>query len=113
MKGESLYRKKERGDGMHFHSRKRSQKGIAGFVLSMVSVVLFLVLCILSAIAKGDAGAYVGGFGLLVMINCIFAFILSLQGLKERDVYVKLPFAGLLISGALFVFLFCLYILGI
>ena len=48
---------------------------------------------------------------MLVMLLCGVAFVLSLQGLKERDVYIKLPFAGLIMSGILFVLLFCLYIL--
>jgi len=112
MKADTLFRKKDR-DGMRFHSRKRSKKGIAGFVLSLIAAIVLLALCIVSAAAKGEAGAGIGGLGLAVMVLCGVAFYLSLNGLKERDVYTKLPFSGLLISGVLFVFLFCLYILGI
>lgn len=112
MSEESLFHKGERG-GMHFHGRKRSKSGITGFVLSLLAVIVFLVLCILSAAANGEAGAFVGTLGLLTMLVCGVAFFLSLRGLKERDVYTRLPFAGLLISGALFVLLFCLYIVGI
>lgn len=112
MKAGALFRKKER-DGMHFHSRKRSKKGVAGFALSLAGVAVSLALCIVSAIAKGEAGAVIGVIGLVVTADCGAAFYLSLKGLKERDVYTKIPFAGLVISGSLFVFLFCLYILGI
>lgn len=112
MSEEFMFHKAER-KGMHFHGRKRSKEGVAGFVLSVAAVILFLTLCIVSAAAKGAAGVIVGGLGLLTMVICGVGFWLSFQGLKEKDVYTRLPFAGLLISGGLFVLLFCLYIVGI
>lgn len=112
MNTEALFKKGNR-DGVHFHSRKRSKKGLAGFVLALLGIAVFLVLCIVSAVAKGTAGQAVGIAGLLVMVDCGVAFALSLQGIKERDVYTKLPLAGLSLSGVLFVFLFCLYVLGL
>lgn len=112
MTEESLFRKKER-DGMHFHSRKRSQKGTIGFCLAVLCVIGFLVLCVVSAAASGAAGEAVGVVGLLLVMGSGVAFWLSLQGLKEQDVYTRLPFAGLLISGLMFVILFCLYVTGI
>ncbi|MGN1084979.1 MAG: hypothetical protein ACI4QX_08235 [Lachnospiraceae bacterium] len=112
MKDGFFSRRRER-DSMHFHSRRRSGKGTAGFVLAMLCVLTFLVLCIISAAAGGAAGNFIGVIGLVVAVVCAVAFCLSLQGLRERDVYTKLPFAGLLSSGGLFVLLFCLYITGI
>lgn len=100
-------------DTIHFHSRKRSKKGTVGFWLAMLCALSFLVLCIISAAAGGEAGSFIGIIGLVVAAVCVIAFVLSLQGLKERDVYTKLPFVGLLTAGGLFVFLFCLYITGI
>ena len=112
MEADSLFRKSERR-GMHFHGRKRSKSGVAGFVLSVLAVTVFLGLCVASAMAKGAAGEAVGALGLMVMLMCGISFWLSLKGLKEQDVYTRLPFAGLLLSGGMFVLLFCLYILGI
>lgn len=112
MNSEELFRKGERG-GMHFHGRKRSKTGVAGFAISVVCVVLFLVLCIISAAAKGESGEYIGALGLFVTAGCGVSLYLCLKGLKERDVYTRLPFAGLIISGVLFVVLFCLYVMGI
>lgn len=112
MNMELLLKKKDR-DGMHFHSRKRSKKGIAGFALSLISVCALLVLCVISATAKGEAGTIIGVLGLLVAALSAGAFFLSLKGLKEQDVYTTIPFIGLVISGGLFVFLFCLYVTGL
>ncbi len=112
MNSDAIYRKAERR-GMHFHGRKRSKTGVAGFIISVVCVVLFLVLCIISAAAKGESGEFIGALGLFVMAGCGVSFYLSLKGLKEKDVYTKLPLAGLVISGVLFVLLFCLYVMGI
>lgn len=112
MSSDALFRKGERG-GMHFHGRKRSKTGVAGFVLSVVCVVSFLVLCIVSAVAKGESGEFIGALGLFVMAGCGVSLYLCLKGLKEKDVYTRLPFAGLVISGVLFVLLFCLYVMGI
>lgn len=112
MNSDALFRKGERG-GMRFHGRKRSKTGLAGFALSVVCVVVFLVLCIVSASAKGESGEYIGVLGLLVMACCGVSCYLSLKGLKEKDVYTRLPLAGLIISGTLFVLLFCLYVMGI
>ncbi len=112
MNSDTVYRKAERG-GMHFHGRKRSKTGVTGFVLSIVCVVSFLVLCIISAAAKGESGEFIGVLGLFVMAGCGVSLYLSLKGLKEKDVYTRLPFAGMVISGVLFVILFCLYVMGI
>lgn len=112
MKGRVHFFRKEK-DTIHFHSRKRSRKGTFGFLLAMLCALSVLVLCILSAVAGGEAGSFIGVAGLAVAAVCVIAFCLSLQGLKERDVYTKLPFAGLLTAGGLFVLLFCLYITGI
>ena len=112
MSEDTLFRKRERG-GMHFHGRKRSKQGALGFAFSLISVVGFLVLCVVSAMAKGEAGEHVGIFGVLVMALCGTSFYLSLKGLKERDVYTTLPLVGLIVSGTLFVLMFCLYVMGI
>ncbi len=112
MNSDTIYRKAERR-GMHFHGRKRSKTGVAGFGVSVVCVVAFFVLCIISAVAKGKSGEYIGALGLFVMAGCGVSFWLSLKGLKEKDVYIKLPFAGMIISGVMLVLLFCLYIMGI
>lgn len=100
-------------DGMHFHSRKRSRKGTMGFVLAVICLLVFLILCVISAATKGTAGEAIGIAGLCVTMFCGVAFWFSLCGLKERDVYTKIPFAGLLLSGFLFVLLFCLYVTGL
>lgn len=107
-----LFREKERGR-RRFHSRKRSKKGALGFGLAVLCCVVFLVLCIVSAIAAGGAGEEIGIIGMLVMFASAGAFVLSLQGLKEQDVYTGIPFAGLILSGGMFIILFCLYVAGI
>lgn len=112
MSADTLFEKKGR-ERIHFHSKKRSREGVAGFVLSLIAAGIMLALCIWSAAAKGAAGLTVGIIGFGVMGLSALAFCLSLKGLKERDVYTKLPFAGLILSGALFVLLFCLYVTGI
>lgn len=112
MNSEELFRKAERG-GVHFHGRKRSKTGVLGFWFSVICVAVFLLLCIISAAAKGESGEFIGVLGLFVMAGCGGSFYFSLKGLKEQDVYTRLPFAGLVISGVLFVVLFCLYVTGI
>lgn len=112
MNSDELFRKTERR-GMHFHGRKRSKTGVAGFAGSVACVVLFFVLCIISAAEKGKSGELIGVMGFLTMAGCGVSFYFSLKGLKEQDVYTKLPLAGLVISGVLFVVLFCLYVTGI
>lgn len=112
MNSDTTYRKSER-KGMRFHGRKQSGNGVAGFVISVVCVVAFLILCVISAAAKGESGMLLGVFGILVMAGCGVSLRFCLKALKERDVYVKLPFAGMIISGVMLVLLFCLYVTGI
>jgi len=112
MNSDTIYRKAERG-GMHFHGRRKSKTGMTGFVISVVCVVAFLILCIISAAAQGESGEYIGALGLFVMVGCGVSLYFSLKGLKEKDVYTRLPFAGMIISGVLFVLMFCLYVMGI
>lgn len=112
MKEWFLFRKKER-DGIRFHSKRRSGKGTLGFALAVLCVITLCVLFVSSAATAGSSGAAVGMIGLLLAAASAVAFWLSLQGLKEQDVYTGLPFAGLLLAGLVFIILFCLYITGI
>lgn len=98
---------------MHFSSRSHSGKGIAGFVLAIFCAVILLLLCILSAMAGGNAGSYIGAIGMLVFFADIASFVLSMKGVKEKDVYTTLPMVGMIVSGIILVVLFCLYIIGI
>lgn len=98
---------------MHFSRKRNSVRGVAGFVLAVFCAIALIVLCILSAVAGGTAGIYIGAAGMIVLIVAVVAFVLSLQGLKEPDVYTTIPMIGLILSGILLVTLFCFYITGL
>jgi len=98
---------------VRFHNRKNSGMGLAGFILAVVCLVFLLLLCLISATALGNAGEAIGVAGLLVAIGCLASIHLCIKGMSEKEVYTRLPFAGMILSGAVFVLLFCFYISGL
>ena len=54
-----MIKKKRKKDGLHLTDKKHPKQGIASTILGLLSLVLFLVLCILSGQAGGNAGIWI------------------------------------------------------
>lgn len=98
---------------MKFRGRTQSKNGIWSLCLSVISIIGFISLCVVSTIWQGNAPMLVGSIALLLTVFCITAFWLAVNALKEKEVYYGVPIAGLILSGTQFVIFLCLYMMGI
>ena len=104
---------KEKKTTMKFRGRTQSKKAIGSLVLSVLCVLGFITLCVLSTMWDGEAPMFVGSIALLLAVLCMAAFGLAVNALKEKEVYYGMPIVSMLLSGAQFIVFLCLYMIGI
>ena len=98
---------------MKFRGRTQSKNGIGSLCLSIIAVIGFISLCIISTLWQGNAPMLVGSIAILLTLFCITAFWLAVNALKEKEVYYGVSIAGMILSGIQFVVFLCLYMIGI
>ena len=98
---------------MKFRGRDQSKQGIWSLCLSLIAIIGFISLCVLSMMAEGNAPMLVGSIAIFLAFLCITAFWLAINALKEKEVYYGVAITGLLLSGIQFVIFLCLYMIGI
>ena len=103
---------KEKKRTMKFRGRSQSKNGVWSRCLSIIAVIGFISLCVLSMLSQGSAPMLVGSIAIFLAFLCITAFWLSINALKEKEVYYGAAIAGLLLSGIQFVIFLCLYMIG-
>ena len=97
---------------IQFSGKKRSVKGMVVTILGLVALVALIALPILSSESGGNGGLVIGILGLLVMTLSIIGLVVAVMSFKEKDIFYKLPIAGLVINGILFLICFIIYIVG-
>jgi hypothetical protein len=97
---------------IHFSGRRHSRLGIISAAIGITVVLGFLVISIISGMAKGKGGLILGVVGILLFCLSIFGFILSYKACREKDVFYRFPITGAILNGFMTVFLLILYILG-
>ena len=98
---------------MKFRGRTQSKNGIWSLCLSIIAIVGFISLCVVSTVWQGNAPMVVGSIAILLTVFCITAFWLAVNALKEKEVYYGIPIVGLILSGIQLVIFLCLYMIGI
>ena len=81
-----MIKKKRKKDGLHLTDKKHPKQGIASTILGLLSLVLFLVLCILSGQAGGNAGIWIGIWGVVLAVINIWGFVLGMISLKLENI---------------------------
>ena len=103
---------KEKKTTMKFRGRTQSKKGIGSLLLSVLSIVGFIALCVVSTMWEGNAPMLVGSIAILLAVCCAAAFWLAVNALKEKEVYYGMPIVSMILSGAQFIVFLCLYMIG-
>ena len=104
---------KEKKRTMKFRERTQSKKGIEALLLSVISIVGFIVLCIVSTLCEGQAPMLVGSIAIVLAFLCMVAFWLAIGALKEKEISYGIPIIGIILSGVQFIVFLCLYMIGI
>lgn len=98
---------------IQFSGKKRSIKGMVATILGCVALISLIALPILSSGTGGNGGLIYGMLGLLVMVLSLVGLVIAVISFKEKDIFFKLPIAGLVINGIIFTICFIIYIVGI
>lgn len=97
-----------------FTERTHSGKGIAGLVLSLLSLAGGVALVAFSFSQRGQAaGSFLGSAGMLLFLAAVVAFGLSISGLREDQKYRTFPALSLFFSLVALVAWSGVYVVGV
>ncbi len=98
--------------GLKLSVKKHPIKGIISTILALISMIFFLMACIISSQSKGNAGLYIGIIGIGCLILSITGAVFAWLSLNEDDIKPIFPTIGALLNFLLTLFYIVLYILG-
>lgn len=104
--------KKARSGKYKFSVRTHPIQGIISFALGVISLLIFIILCVISGNTKGTSGLTIGAIGVLAMFTSILGFILAMIAVRKRDIRYCFPIAGGILNGVLTIVYFGLYVSG-
>lgn len=104
-------RKREKGE-LRLTDKRHPPIGIASFVLSIISFILFAAACIMSGWNGGNGGLSVGITGILSFFISVAGFIMAWFGLHQENIRPLFPAIGSVVNGLLVILYMILYILG-
>ncbi len=82
-----------------FSEYSHSKQGIAGFILGIISLAIFLVCTQLSYTSEGAASLPIGGAAIDALIIAAAGMTFSIKGYRDEDVYKMFPKMGIFTSG--------------
>ncbi len=82
-----------------FSEYSHSKEGIVGFILGIISLVIFLVCTQLSYRSEGAATLPIGGAAIDALIVAAAGMTFSIKGYRDEDVYKMFPKMGIFTSG--------------
>lgn len=97
---------------IQFSDRSHPVRGIVSVGLGILSFLILLVLCILSARAKGNASIGIGFAGILALVASVVGFVLAVRCSREEDIYMVTPAVGSVLNGVLTLMLMLLFFIG-
>jgi len=107
------FRKRRRRGNYKFTEKTQSKRGIAGFVIALVSIGIFAYVVWNSFSHEGAGSMYLGSAGVTSAILSIVAFVLAVMSLREEDSFKLFPYLATICSGLSLVTWIALYVMGI
>ena len=95
-----------------FRGRHNSWRAILFLITGSLALILFLVLAILTAV-RGESAFSFGVMGVIAAVLSLVGVIVSAVAAGERDIFVSVPIAGMIVNGISFILYVVIYILGI
>ena len=95
-----------------FRGRHNSWRAVLFLVTGSLAIVLLAVLAILTAV-RGESSFSFGVLGIIAAALSLAGVIVSALAAHERDVFVSVPIAGIIVNGISFILYVIIYILGV
>lgn len=100
-------------DKIKFKGRKQSVRGIIGLIFGIAAMAAFLVMIILGGVYYVNVNMVFGIIGMVSFALSIAGLVLGIKALNERDIFLQIPIAGVVINGISLIIYLVLYIFGI
>ncbi|MBO4414476.1 MAG: hypothetical protein J5824_00670 [Lachnospiraceae bacterium] len=95
-----------------FRGRHVSKSGMTVLITGSISIVALIVLCIVSAV-NGGVSEIAGIVAMVAAVISILGLIMSIIATRERDIYLAIPIAGMVVNGVSFTMYAIIFIMGI
>lgn len=84
--------------GYKFTEKTQSKKGFFSFLLSVVSIVVFIYVIMNSFRHKGNGSMYLGSAGVFSMLISAVAVIFAVMSLREEGSFKLFPYLSTVMS---------------
>ncbi|MCR5587856.1 MAG: DUF6142 family protein [Lachnospiraceae bacterium] len=112
MAWKSRRRKVQNEDSLKLTAKKHPKKGIISTILAVLSLVVFIIACVISSNASGGAPIAIGYLGFSSLVISVVGVILAWMSLREPDIRVVFPSIGGMVNILLTFFYIVVYIWG-
>ncbi len=106
-------KKKQEEPEVQFTDKIRPKKGIVSLCLAVLCLGLMVAMIVLSAMAGGEGGWYLGAGGMAALLLAIIGFILAVRCFRMENIYYGLPLSGAFFNGVLLLGCLACYVLGV
>lgn len=96
-----------------FTDKEHSKTGIASSILALVALILLIAAIIIAVKASGYGGRIVGVLGALCFLCSLAGVVLGLVSFHNADVLLKYAWIGTFASGAVWIIITCIIMIGI
>ncbi len=113
-KGKKRYRKMQnrKSKNYKFSDKIHPIKGVLSFAFAVFGIAIFLITSYFSYAAKGNAGLFVGLFGVLALLFCAAGVVLSLMAMRQKDIHYRFPVIGGILCAVMLIGYMMMYTLG-
>lgn len=96
-----------------FARKDETEGGFTSVLYAGISFGLFLIAALLSFAWSGNAGSWIGAFGVMAMLFSFFGFLAGIKSFKERDKNYRYSVIGAMANGVFLVGWLALFLIGI
>lgn len=93
-----MAQRRRRKYGYKFTEKTQSKKGIAAFILAVLSIAIFIYVIVNSFHHGGNGSMYLGSAGVSSMLVALVAVVLAVMSLREEESFKLFPYMSTVLS---------------
>lgn len=96
-----------------FTKKAETEGGFASVIFACISLGIFLISACISFVWEGNAGSWLGAFGVMAILFSICGFSAGIKSFQEKDKNYRLSVLGAMANGVFFVGWLALFLIGV
>ncbi|MBS6194423.1 MAG: hypothetical protein KH828_02415 [Clostridiales bacterium] len=96
-----------------FTRKGETEGGFASVIFAGLSLLLFLIAAGISFFWEGNAGSWIGSFGLMAILFSICGFFIGIKSFQEREKNYRFSVLGSMANGIFCVGWLALFLIGV